>query len=114
MRTPDHLMTRIGTLITVTDSDDGTDPYGNPEPVEQETTVRYELQQVRRSETADPDAWQVDLWKLYVPAGTTVTGWDRFVDDQGAEYAFVGTPERKWNPRARAYSHVEATLRRAT
>ena len=106
-------MTRLGKIVTVADGD-ATDVYGNVEPTEVETTVRYELQQQRRDEAGDPDNWQIGAWSLYLPSGTAVTGWDRFIDDQHDEYELVGPPERKWNPRAQQFSHVQATVRRVT
>ena len=51
-------MTRLGKIVTVADGD-ATDVYGNVEPTEVETTVRYELQQQRRDEAGDPDNWQI-------------------------------------------------------
>ena len=106
-------MTRLGKIVTVADGD-ATDVYGNVEPTEVETTVRYELQQQRRDEAGDPDNWQIGAWSLYLPSGTAVTGWDRFIDDQNDEYELVGPPERKWNPRGQQFSHVQATVRRVT
>lgn len=106
-------MTRLGKIVTVADGD-ATDVYGNVEPTEVETTVRYELQQQRRDEAGDPDNWQIGAWSLYLPSGTAVTGWDRFIDDQNDEYELVGPPERKWNPRAQQFSHVQATVRRVS
>jgi hypothetical protein len=108
-----QLLTRLGKIVTVADGD-ATDVYGNVEPTEVETTVRYELQQQRRDEAGDPDNWQIGAWSLYLPSGTAVTGWDRFIDDQNDEYELFGPPERKWNPRAQQFSHVQATVRRVT
>jgi len=108
---PERLMTKIGTLLSVTESPSVTDAYGNQVEIEVETSVHYELQQLRRDETGAPDAWQVGAWRLYLPASTNVAGIDRFVDDHGAEYEFDGPPESVWDPFARCASHIEATVR---
>ncbi len=107
-------MTRIGTLLSVTESPSVTDAYGNQVEIEVETSVRYEMQQLRRDETGAPDAWQVGSWRLYLRAGTNVAGVDRFVDDRGAEYEFDGPPESVWDPFDSCVSHIEATVRSVT
>lgn len=104
------LLSRTGTLVTVTETGP-EDIYGNATEAETETTVRYELQQQQRSESNDPNAWQVGVWRLFLPAGTSVVGVDRFIDDEGVEYEFHGPPWAVHNPRAGNKSHVEATVR---
>ena len=111
--TVDLLMSRMGTLVSVADSAD-SDVYGNVTETETETSVRYELQQQARDEVPDPGAWQVGAYRLSLPAATSVAGVDRFIDDQGDTYEFDGPPEKVWNPRAKRYSHIEATVRRAS
>lgn len=111
--TAETLMSRTGTLISVTESTD-EDVYGNLEDAETETAVRYELQQTQRDETGDPGSWQIGTWRLFVPAGTPVAGVDRFIDDQGAAYSFEGPPWPVHNPRTGRTSHIEATLRQST
>ena len=107
-------MTRIGTLLSATESPSVTDAYGNQVEIEVETSVRYEMQQLRRDETGAPDAWQVGAWRLYLPASTSVAGVDRFIDDQGDAYEFDGPPAYKRNPRTSKVTHIEATVRSVT
>jgi len=114
VRTPEHLITRLGKIVTVADGD-ATDVYGNVEPTEVETTVRYELQQQRRDEAGDPDNWQIGAWSLYLPSGTAVTGWDRFI---GTDGTFIGmTGFGASGPAEQLYEHfgitAEAVVRAA-
>lgn len=107
-------MTRLGTLVSVTESPSITDVYGDPVEIEVETSVRYELQQLRRDEEGPPDNWQIGAWRLYLPPATIVSGVDRFVDDNGDVYELDGPPAYKRNPRTSKLIHIEATVRRVT
>lgn len=106
------LMTRHGTLVTVTD-DGAADVYGNPTETTTQTSVWYELQQARRSEDAGDTSWQIGIWNLFLPPGTEVAGVDRFIGDESDTYEFVGPPWKVRNPRTGIVSHIEATIRRA-
>lgn len=109
---PTRLMTRAATLVTVVDS--GTeDVYGNPtDEIETSTSVLCELQQIRRTEEDGTTSWQTGTYNLFLPAGTSVTGFDR-IEIDGDSYELEGTPERVRNPRTGQVSHIEATVRRA-
>lgn len=106
------LMVRKGTLVTVTDGTD--DVYGNPTEQIVEHSVDFELQQYQRSESGGADEWQIGKWRLFMPLGTSAKGADRFHDDQGNEYGFVGPPDTVFNPRLGRFSHTEAVVERVT
>ena len=111
--TVELLMSRMGTLVSVADSVD-TDIYGNVTETETETSVRPTLPHPARDQVPAPGAGQVGAYRLFLPAATSVAGVDRFIDDQGDSYEFDGPPEKVWNPRMKRYSHIEATVRRAS
>lgn len=106
--TVQSLMSRTGTLVTVTVTEDAA---GNLDETTTSHTVPYELQQQQRSEGGDQSPWQVGVWRLFLPACTSVAGVDRFIDDQGRHYTFEGPAWEVHNPRTGRTSHVEATLR---
>ena len=105
-------MTITATLVTVTDDGD-EDVYGNATERETSTSVRCELQQARRIEEDGSENWQVGVWRLFLPSGTSVSGVDRIeIDD--VSYEFEGPPWPVRNPRTGLVSHIEATVRQST
>lgn len=109
--TPGRLLNRTVTLHTVTVS--GSDVYGNPAELVTAVDVVGEVQQASRSDRGDDQHTQDQTWRLFLPAGTALTGWDRVTVD-GAEYEVEGPPWPVVNARTGVASHVEATLRRTT
>lgn len=109
--TVESLMTRPAKLVSVTDG--GEDAYGNPTETETETSVLCEMQQVQRSESPNPDSWQVGTYWLFLSVATDVAGVDRLEMD-GDIFDFQGPPSKVWNPRTASFSHWQATVVRRT
>lgn len=88
-----------------------TDVYGNDVPTETSVSALCELQQHRSDEEDDQGEVSDTLWKLYLPKDTAVRTGDGVIVD-GETYEVVGDPWHARNPRTKAESHIEATLRR--
>lgn len=88
-----------------------TDRYGNEIPDEDLVTTVCELQQQRRDEHDLQGETSDTGWLLILPAGTALATGDG-VDVDGHSYEVFGEPWAARNPRTKADSHVEATLRR--
>jgi hypothetical protein len=91
------------------------DDYGNEivAQVGSPTTVNGYLEQTEEREiTLNRETYITD-WLAILPAGTVIDGNDR-ITFGGATYEVIGPPDRKWNPRLGAESHVEAHLRVVT
>ena len=114
MIAPELTIQREGVLVSITESATETTRAGNPVTVPIERRVLFELQQVRRDESRNPDSWQVGTYTLFLLADTDCAGVDRFRDELGAVYEFDGPPEPVWDPWERCVSHIEATVRRAS
>lgn len=108
---PTRLMTQTATLHHVTQTGDA-DEYNDPTTEETTETVACLLQQRTRIEANGLAVTSTDTWALYLPAGTTVDTLD-YVTVDGIDYQIDGRPWPAFNPRARAVSHIEATLKRA-
>lgn len=98
--------------ILVQRTEDGTtDELGNEIPAETHVQTVCELQQQRRTEEEDQGEVSEADWLLVLPAGTDIDTGDSVIVD-GNEYELIGAPWPARNPRTRAESHIEATVRR--
>jgi hypothetical protein len=90
---------------------DEIDEYGDEIPTETTVETVGELQQQQRTEQ---DLARRDLRHPLAadPPGRDQIGTGDSVEVDGHEYEVVGEPWAARNPRTRAESHVEATLRR--
>lgn len=105
-----QLLNRPCTILRRSESG-SEDDYGNEIPDEQQVETVCELQQRSRQEPGNEGELSDTSWLAIFPAGTELdTGDGLLVDDQ--KYEMVGDPWIARNPRTRAVSHVEATLRR--
>jgi hypothetical protein len=104
------LLNRTVTITHRSASTD-TDDYGNEIATETTTDTTGELQQQRRDEQDLAGETSDTHWLLILPAGTTIGTGDS-VEVDGHVYELVGEPWPARNPRTRAESHIEATLRR--
>lgn len=101
-------------VLFIASGDVSTDELGNPtddlDPVE---TV-CELQQQSRDEQDDQGELSDTVWRAFFLAaedmGAQPTGNKLVVD--GDTYEFTGDPWAARNPRAKAESHIEVTVRR--
>lgn len=106
-----HLLNRTAWVIRRTESENDTDDYGNPIPDEVQFEVRCEVQQINRTEQPEGSPASAD-WTGFFPAGTDLDSSDSVIVEGLAEFELQGEPWAVRNPRTRAMSHVEATLRR--
>jgi hypothetical protein len=97
--------------ITQRSASDETDEYGDEIPTEETVATVGELQQQRRDEQDLQGETSETFWLLILPAGTDITTGDS-VEVDGHVYEMVGEPWKARNPRTRAESHIECTLRR--
>lgn len=92
---------------------DEVDERGDYIATESAVETVCELQQKQRSEPEDQGELSDTTWLLILPAGTAIdTGDAVTMTDTGEEFEMVGDPWPARNPRTRAESHVEATVRR--
>lgn len=98
------------TLVQRDESGDA-DERGNDIPTETLVETVGELQQRRRREPDDAGELSDADWLLILPADTTIRTGDGVIAN-GQHFEVVGDPWLARNPRTRAASHVEATLRR--
>jgi len=107
---PSRLLRLTGTLVHLGDEDD-RDEYNNIIRAETEATVACWVEQTQRSEdTVDTDQ-QAETYRLFLPAGTVVSGSDRLTVN-GSTYELIGPPWPAVNPRTTVTSHIEATGRK--
>ena len=91
----------------------GVDDYNDPEVVAG-TPVSVKGYLERRAERGDPEETRdretaLSRWRVFLPAGTSLTYRDRVTYD-GTTFAVDGTPHEVWNPRTRRVHHIEADL----
>lgn len=86
------------------------DRFGNPKHDAVLIDTVCELQQRQRAEPGDDSELSDTTWALFLPAGTDVRTGDAIVVDD-VTYELVGDPWDARNPRSRAVSHIEATVR---
>lgn len=87
------------------------DEHGNPADVEATVATVGFISQQAASELG-PEGVQQESYRLFLPAGTPVTGWDAATVD-GTRFEIDGPPWPVFNPRTKTVHHVEATIRRA-
>lgn len=111
-----HLLNLTGTLIAVTDGD--VDEYGDPGETTTETTVHYWVDRSDArgdsSETIGSQSWQTAVLDLYLPPGTSVTGVDRFRDQNGVVFEVLGPPHTHTHPRTGAAVYIGAQIKRVS
>ncbi len=91
------------------------DDYGNEEQKPEDVETVCEVQkQVRRASEEPGDQGELSdtLWTGFFPAGTELRTGDAVRVDALGEFEMVGDPWPVWNPRTKAVSHIEASLRR--
>lgn len=106
--TLEHLLTRSATLVLRV-AVDPTDPDAELEAVDGDETS-CELQQTNETDGLDGRV-QSTTWRLWLPAGVELTGWDAVRVD-GELFELEGDPWPVRNPRTSVVSHVEARVRR--
>lgn len=105
--------------IRVWTADETTDRYGNT--VKDWSTATFEetrgwVTQTAASEIGDQREGQASSWRLFVPAGTELTGANRveWVGETPMStditFEVIGPPARPWRPWSGEH-HVEADLR---
>lgn len=104
------LVNRTCKIVRRLPSDD-YDKYGREIPLEDIVDTVCELQQQRRDEPDDQGELSDTRWNLFVKPGTDLRTGDAVIVD-GEEYEMVGDPWTARNPRTKAVSHLECTLRR--
>lgn len=88
----------------------GVDEYGNQTRTVGEPVAELGLlQQQTSTEYLTNRDTTVTLWKAYLQP-TTTAGHLSVIDFDGQRFQVTGEPDRKWNPRLAAVSHVEAVL----
>lgn len=87
------------------------DVYGNLIPSEEEIDAVCEVQQKDRGEQPEGEPADAD-WLGIFPAGTDLDANDSVIVDGLGGFELIGAPWPARNPRTRAASHIEATLRR--
>lgn len=87
------------------------DDYGNLIPSEEEIDAVCEVQQKARDEQAEGEPADAD-WLGVFPVGTDLDSNDSVIVDELGRFELIGPPWPARNPRTKAVSHVEATLRR--
>lgn len=111
-----RLLNLTGTLVAVADGD--VDEYGDPTEVTTETTVRYWVDRSDArgdsSETVGVENWQTAVLDLYLPAGTPVTGVDRFRDCDGVVFEVLGPPHTHRHPVTGEAVYVGAQIKRVS
>ena len=112
-----RLLNLTGTLVAVADGD--VDEYGDPTEVTTETTVRYWVDRSdapRRQlrETVGVENWQTAVLDLYLPAGTPVTGVDRFRDCNGVVFEVLGPPHAHMHPVSGDVVYIGAQIKRVS
>lgn len=105
-----RLLKLDGTLTSVTGTDSATDDH-TPEVDTQDVAVKCWIEQVAASESTSAGDIQTDEWRIYLPAGTVVSGSDRLAVGD-VELEVDGPPWPAINPRTAVASHVEAKGRR--
>jgi hypothetical protein len=107
----DRLLNLTGTLISVVDA--APDEYGDPTETTKETTVRYWVDRSAEHDAGNTEHdWQIATLDLYLPAGTDVTGADRFRDRDGVVFELLGPPYAHVHPRSGEVAYVAAKIRR--
>ena len=104
------LINRPCTIVSRSASADGDD-YGNAIDTESTIDTVCEIQQRRRDEPADQGELSSTDWLGFFPAGTALDTGDA-VQVDGERFELVGDPWPVRNPRTRAVSHIEASLRK--
>lgn len=91
-----------------------TDVYGN-DTVELTSVaiVNGYIEQTDAAEVTIDRTTYTTTHLVMLDAGTDVRGGDRLVCD-GVSYEVIGPPDRPYNPRARATSHIECRARVVT
>lgn len=111
-----RLLNLTGTLIAVADGD--ADEYGDPIEVTTETTVRYWVDRSDArgdsAETIGVESWQTAVLDLYLPAGTSLTGVDRFRDCDGVVFEVLGPPHTHRHPVTGDAVYVGAQIKRVS
>lgn len=100
-------MTMPVTIVRAGEIDNGYGGIGVDWDAAERTDVLGWLNSVTSTEVLDGRDTLISNWKLYVPAGTDITGRDR-VEVDGATYLVVGKPSTASTPRGT--HHVEANL----
>jgi len=111
---PARLLTLTGTLTHVAvDEDAERDDYNNPIPTTTTSTVECWIEQASASESTVDTAFQAEDYRIYLEAGTVVSGADRLTV-LGVTYEIVGPPWPAVSPRTRQVTHIEAKGRCTT
>lgn len=106
---PSHLMTQTATLHHVLET--GVDDNHDVTTSETTSSSPCLLQQTTRAEQTAGGVISTEVLVLFLPAGTEVDPLTVATID-GIDYEFGGPPWPAFNPRTRAVSHIEATVRR--
>ena len=113
---PDRLINMACTLHLVTPDESSSpevDEWGDPVDSATEVETVCYAEQLRATESGTDDVGRDD-WLVMFKLDETVTNLS-FVDVTGVGRLHVqGAPAPFWNPRVKAFSHIEAKARRST
>jgi len=87
------------------------DEHGNPATTESDLEVSGYASRQIASEQGEAGVVVGESMRLFLAAGTPLTGWDA-VTIGGQEYEVIGDAWEVFNPRLGAVHHVEADIRR--
>lgn len=105
-----ELLTRTATITHKTEGEE-VDAYGNEIPVTEETSVTCEIQQTKRSESAEGEVSDTH-WLGVFPVYTDLDTGDTVKAEGIGTLELVGAPWVARDPETGVLSHIEATLRR--
>lgn len=91
----------------------GLDEYGDATQTETDVSTTCYIEQTTSFEQGDNDRnIEVSRWKVYLPAGLTVTGADSLTV-LGDRYAFYGDPWPAQSARTGQVHHIEGMVTRS-
>jgi head-tail adaptor len=88
------------------------DEYGNQVSIDSGSPVVIYgyLEQVTSTEFLEDRDTIVSAWRVFLPAGTDVTAFDR-IKFNGQTFELDGAPWSVYNPRVGSVSHIQANLK---